>query len=155
MKIIFCFDKRLVESDINSLSTYPLSKYSKLEILHGLGVSNIILIFNYWEQKIICIEGGLLAFIYNIKSGINWLKSGEKKIAHAGSIEQGYSLKLRLENTNIIISAFNNEFSIELPKFEIALNDMAIKAFDDLPKLYPGLEDNIYYKECKEGFGIK
>jgi len=52
MKIIYSLEKKLVENDKNSFSTYPLSKYSKLEIFHGLAFSNIVLIFDYWGKKI-------------------------------------------------------------------------------------------------------
>ena len=155
MKIIYSLEKKLVENDKNSFSTYPLSKYSKLEIFHGLAFSNIVLIFDYWGHKILTLEGGLLAFISNTKSGINDIKSGDKEVAHVFSLEQGYSLKLRLKNEILIINGFNNEYSVELKNFELALYNMSINAFDELSILYPGLEENNYFVECKNSQGVR
>lgn len=70
-------------------------------------------------------------------------------------MEQGYSLKLRLKNEILIINGFNNEYFVELKNFELALYNMSINAFDELSILYPGLEENNYFVECKNSQGVR
>lgn len=149
MQIVYTINLESYEGDIRSLKTDSLSSYSFLDVLHAIGSSYIVLVFNYWEQNIFLLEGGILAFLYNMKAGIEELKSKNRDVAHVSSVEQGYHLRLELNNSQIVISGFNKQYSVKLSRFESALYQVSIKAINEIEFLYPEIQENKYFDEIK------
>ena len=149
MKILYSINIEDYEGDIRSLKTDSLSYYSLLDILHALGSSYIVLVFNYWKQEVMVLDGCILAFLYNMRSGIEGLKSKNRDISHVSSVEQGYHLRLEENNSQIKISGFNKQYSVNLKKLESALNEVSNRAIKDIESLYPKIIENKYYDEVK------
>jgi len=155
MKIVYSIKAEYVESDNKSHEIFIFPSYSLLDILHGIGSSYIILIFNYWKQDLFLLDGGILAFLYNIKGELEDLKSKIKVEANIFSLEQGYSLQMKMKGNQVLLSGFNREYTVELNKLESALQDVSKRACKEIELLYPEIKQNNYFEEIKSHLGCE
>ncbi len=149
MKIICSIDLESAERDIKSITSYPISGYSKSDILNGIGASYIVLLFDYWEQKVVIVEDSILSFLFNLKGALNSLKSGNQQLAFVFSIEQGFSMQLRLKENVVEIEVFKKKYKVGLDLIELEIAKSSKRACFELVPLYPGLEENKYFIEIR------
>lgn len=149
MKIFYSIDRLALKNDISSLDEYPIVNYSKSDILNGIALSNIALVFNYWNQDLLIVEDSLLSFHYNLLFNINRVINEELAEANTFSVEQGFSMKLKKKKKNIIIDSFQKTYTVNANEFKKALKKSIINAFGDLEQVYLGLSGNKYYIEIK------
>jgi len=152
MKVLYSINLKSAENDLIGLSTYPIEKYNKTDVLHGLGASYITLVFDYWKQQIVVVQDSLLSFLFNLKGALRDLKNKEKEKANVFSVEQGFGMELTVVKEQAEIIIFDKKYRVGLNEILKAVNETGQRACQELESIYKGLSENQYYQEIKKQF---